>query len=182
MSTRVSKVVGYGVDDLTPEEYAQYRWHWDVDDERPDGAMELPEWLGWWQEHAQEIYEGETETAVSQARCTREYLVQDITRGASAHADVIVAQLVHVNPLRCPATTLVVATPESRDWYRHNNDLDWIEETAFHNQVERVHRLDLGIPPHEEGSVPLEIKAILLWFGLPGVWARIRPLLYVYWS
>lgn len=81
-----------------------------------------------------------------------------------------------------PDTLLLVPPTCLKRWKRHDNDLDWAEETQVHEQQNRVLCLSRGLHPWEKACPPFEIAALLVWAGIPEVWGRLEEMLFVYWA
>lgn len=72
---------------------------------------------------------------------------------------------------------------EVESWYRHDNIIDYMEETTIYPDAEpRVVELNYGIYPYSKGEVPLILKALCRYINQEDLYTRLKEMLYVYWA
>lgn len=176
MGVRVHKVIGFATDTFasTPE-------HWSRFSKIGEDTVDM--FAGWCREHKDDIigvasdwsraerlgFDWDLDALVEYLHIRRDYLGRFIhgKNSLSGKGENIL--------LLIPLTT----TPR---WNRYNDDIDWAEETQFHEQSDRLCFLERELHPYAKGRPPILLAAMLLRLGVPELWGTLREALYVYWS
>jgi hypothetical protein len=71
----------------------------------------------------------------------------------------------------------------AREWYRHDNLMDHIEENEAHrNLPARWQYLTKSLYPYEWRKPPASVAAVCVFLGIEHLYPKLKEALYVYWS
>jgi len=176
MGIRVHKVVGYGCCGFRPDEETKARLR-ELD-------PTTDEFVAWCEAHEREIL------ALPHAGRGAAFMLPVALAGLRERDGGSAASL-----RRCVAwddefglkDAIVVVPPESAEqWRRYDDFIDWAEESSSARRgrapASRFEPLRVGLYPNSRGEVPLSVGAVLLYYGLGGLWSGLEECLYVWWS
>ena len=171
MGVRITKVIGYGVRDFTPNEAFHARR-----DEEPT----ILDFVKWCEEHMAEIEALRTEE--SQVRSWVLDATLDALKEPKFRSKGIYHSVEWDDEFGIPDVLVLIPPDAEHRWRRYNDDIDYAEDTRLHNQENRFIYLDRDINPYPQGFPPLIIGALAMYYGIPHVWPNLKECLYVNWG
>jgi hypothetical protein len=187
MGIRVNKVVGYGLTDLRYKrdkhhlckEMSDPRIDWDGFGDMCDRAYATggPAFMSWAEKNWEDLLRLETEewhlpmARVKEFSSICPFLLKDFFK---RHKEWNLGRcIVHRNEFGLPGVLLLVPPMQAHEgvsgWMRHDDTIDWIEESMLHQARNRVVKLPCtGIYPYEGTMVRFRDPP-------PGIWTKPVP-------
>jgi hypothetical protein len=173
MGIRVHKSVGYGFRKFKPT--AKFL-------ERMESCeLTLTKFADWCDENTSQIltYAVDDPTRFREAMLSIDLAAMREKRRAKEHLSRCVN---YQDEFGLPDVIQFIPPTLRDEWTRYDDSVDYVEETECHNQKNRFLYVERELYPFNKNKPPLQVAALLLYFGLERYWPRLRECLYIHWG
>lgn len=142
MGIRVNKIIGYGLDDVKVEKYKIIDPRINPDFDRGesfyDKLEKFPDWIIEFHEKMAYMLHATCKVDIKRARWDLTMLANSLKRHKEEGRYTYGTGFIHQVEFGMPEVMMFVPVDNMGSWARHDDTVDWIEETHFHNQENRV--------------------------------------------